>query len=95
MARIELPDREWARLAAIADNRGVRVADLLVATIGELIDPLDQRRRIRLAVEKGLSDAVVAERVGVPKPYVAAVRRDLGLPPNRPRSLASRGRGDA
>lgn len=88
MATVEMPDRVWAKLVKVADARGVKVSDLLVATITELINPLDVERRIVRAVEDGLTDALIAERVALPKPIVARLRRKAGLAPNRPRSLA-------
>lgn len=88
---IEIPDAEWALLAARADAHGLKVPDLIRAGIREVMPhglPLGEH--VRLLVRAGYPDAVVAERLGMTNRQVSEVRRRAGLPANRFHRGASR-----
>lgn len=81
---LDLPDKQWAALVEVADHQNVKVNELVTRSILALIPrDVSARERIPGLVKGGLPDAVIAERLRVPKGFVATVRRAHGLPPNR------------
>lgn len=87
MAAVTLPDQIWGRLATVAADRGVKIEDLLVAAVREVVKPRSRRERVLAYVRAGYTDAGAAEATGELKSYVGDVRRAAGLPPNRPGSI--------
>ena len=83
MPAVELPPAVWGRMASVAEDRGVTISDLLVSAVHDILKPRSRRERVLHALRMGLTDAVAAERTGELKNYVANVRRDAGLPPNK------------
>lgn len=80
----DIPDAAWAALARVADSRGVHVNDLITDAVMALIPRgISIRNRIPAMVRSGLPDAVISERLNVPKGYVGKIRREHGLKPNR------------
>lgn len=84
MPAVELSAPVWGRMATIAEDRGVTVADILVAAVHEVLQPRSRQERVLNAVRAGLPDCAVSEQTGELRAYVARVRRDAGLKPNRP-----------
>lgn len=83
---ITIPLQVWGRLASEADNRGVTIADLLVATVQQIIRPPAGRSEMVAAlVRAGFTDREVCERLGEQRSYVAQQRRAAGLAANRDR----------
>lgn len=81
---LDLPDKQWAALIDVADRQQVKVTELLTRNILALIPrEVPARERIPGLVKGGLPDAVIAERLGVPKGFVGEVRRAHGLRPNK------------
>lgn len=80
---VNVPTPVWARMVNVAEARGVKVEDILVAAIVEVTKPRNRKERVLELVRAGLPDAVIAERTGELKNYVGAARRAAHLPPNR------------
>lgn len=75
---VRFPARTWARLATVADERGVKIPDLLAAAVAELVRPTRQDWVVLLA-RAGLSDREIASRTGETKAYVARTRLKAGI----------------
>lgn len=80
---VNVPTTVWARMVNVAEARGVKVEDILVAAIVEVTKPRNRKERVLELVRAGLPDAVVAERTGELKNYVGDTRRKAHLAPNR------------
>lgn len=61
---VTIPDRVWAQLAAIADERGVKIADLIADGVRQIIQPPKAPRRFISPI---------------PDPHVRSMIRDLRL----------------
>ena len=80
---VNVPTQVWARMVNVAEARGVKVEDILVAAIVDITKPRNRKERVLELVRAGLPDAVIAERTGELKNYVSETRRAAHLPPNR------------
>ena len=87
---LNLPDRVWAECLDVAEQNYTTVGRVIEAAIRDMLRPsmitqLQAQARhnhiLRLWGE-GLTDAVIAERTGELRQYVAQVRRKAGLPAN-------------
>lgn len=76
---VDIPDREWWRIASVADLRGQKV-DEMVAQIALGLAHPDPVRRLHAV---GMTDAQIASETGLLLGTIAARRRKLGLPPNK------------
>lgn len=92
---VNIPDRDWAVLVDRAEAHGLKVPDVILAAIHQV---MPHRRPVgedvlRL-VRAGFPDALVGERLGIDKSAVARIRQRAGLPANRfhGRSGGSNGR---
>lgn len=86
--RVDIPDRTWAELAAVADGQGVKVAQLLAAAVMELAGWESRSQRVCVLARAGLPDAVIAERTGETRGFIGDARRSAGIPANRFRRSA-------
>lgn len=79
---IDISDREWWELTELAEQRGVKVADMvkIALTTPHTITQTDMIQALNKA---GLPDADIAGRLNLTVGYVAQRRRWLGLKPNR------------
>ena len=75
---VTFPARVWGRLANLADDRGVKVPDLIAAAVAEMV-PVTREERVLLLVRAGLSDGDVAARTGETRAYVARHRLKAGI----------------
>jgi hypothetical protein len=83
---IAVPLKVWGRLASEAENRGVTIADLLVAAVQQIIRPPAGRSEMVVSLAlAGFTDGQICERLGEQRSYVAEQRRNAGLPANRDR----------
>lgn len=82
---VELPQNVWGRLATIAEDRGVTVAQVIGGAVIHELRPKDRRQWILALVKSGYCDRRVAEITGELKQYVSQVRRAAGMPANRDR----------
>ncbi|GAB3616038.1 hypothetical protein GCM10027416_05950 [Okibacterium endophyticum] len=89
---IEMPDRVWGRLATIAENRGLKVADVIAESITATVDhqatkirrqyrPVDEAviDEIRELHALGHSSPEIGRRIGVNPNTVRYHMRRLGL----------------
>lgn len=83
VATVTIPLRVWGHLASEADVRGVTVSDLLVASIMRLLGAANRKTVVIGLVHAGLCDREISDATGELRSYVAAVRRDAGLPANK------------
>lgn len=92
----ELPDKVWASLATIADERATRVPDLVAESVLALVErrtaPLVNRlSRERLMEElvrlhgRGYNDREIADHLGIHRERARTLRHRLRLPANDPR----------
>ncbi len=79
------PRNVWGRLASIAEDRGVTIAQIISGAVVNELKPRDRRQWVLSLVRTGYCDRVVAEITGELKQYVATTRRREGLPANRDR----------
>jgi hypothetical protein len=97
---IDVPDRVWAQLIDLSEERGVSVGHVVSAAIADALRPSSmarleaqgRRNHIVQLVKAGLTDAQIAERTGELKQYVAGVRRSAHLAANRQRRTESEGK---
>ncbi len=97
---MDLPDPTWFELADLAEEREIDVSWLIAHAIHDLLGTEHTRlavaraRRERDAAlaRHGLTDAVICERTGETRDYVATNRRKAGIAPNRPGRANTRGR---
>lgn len=83
---VTIPLHVWGRLASEADQRGVRVEDILVAAINSVL-----KRSLREAVVVGLAvaghpDRVISELTGNSPKYVRQARKSAGIKRERERA---------
>jgi hypothetical protein len=78
MATVKFDDRVWGRLATVADNRGVRIQDLLEAAVGHVLEPsvVPIIWQIRKLEELHYSTGEIARRLGVSASLVSKLRRE-------------------
>ncbi|PNW10661.1 hypothetical protein C1632_02560 [Microbacterium testaceum] len=89
---IDIPDPIWFALAGIAEDRDIKVPWLIVHAIRDLIGTehtrlaaaRHRRERVVALAREGHTDAVICERTGEGRDYVAATRRRAGIAANRP-----------
>lgn len=88
-----LPDRVWSRLVSAAEARDTTVTDLLVAAIRPFVTPQTPHDRSRLRrariiglVQTGWPDRKISIRTGETRGFIADVRREAGLKPNKEKS---------
>lgn len=79
---INITDREWWHLSELADQHGVKVADLVMLGLKKA-PTVTQDDIIRALVNAGLPDADIADRLGMLLHRVATRRRWMGLKANR------------
>ncbi|MDQ0894448.1 hypothetical protein [Agromyces ramosus] len=95
---VTLPDRVWARLASIADEKGVKVADLIADGVHRIVEPPKTPRRfvspipdpklrtmIRDLRVLHRSVADISNTLQLDAHRVAATVRDLGFETKRGR----------
>ena len=82
MIPLRVDARTWARLARLADERGVKIAALIEAGIASLITPTRRDWVLTLA-RAGATDREIAERTGETIAYISTQRRNAGIPANR------------
>lgn len=89
---VDLPAPTWFQLAEIAEGREIEVSWLIAHAIRDLLGSEHtrlavaraRRERIAALARQGLTDAVICERTGETRDYVATNRRKAGIAPNRP-----------
>lgn len=89
---MDLPDPTWFELARLAEEREVEVPWLIAHAIRDLLGTEHarlavaraRRERVVALARQGLADAVICERTGETRDYVATNRRKAGIAPNRP-----------
>lgn len=94
---INLPDKVWADCLSVAEENHTTVARVVEAAIRDALRPsmvthlrVEARRNHILQLwGEGLTDALIAERTGELRQYVATVRRKAGLPPNQIRRVGA------
>lgn len=87
---LNLPDKVWAECLNVAEQNHTSVARVVESAIIAAVRPSlparlrseERRNRILRAWKEGLTDAVIAERTGELRQYVADTRRKAGLPVN-------------
>jgi transcriptional regulator of acetoin/glycerol metabolism len=91
IVHVEMPDQIWGRLANLADQRGVRVADLVADAVAEIAGVPKRRRsngpvvtpmveaRLRELHALNRSWKVIAAELGVPLPTVYRAAQRFGL----------------
>lgn len=79
---VNVPDHEWWHLSELAEQRGVRVADLIMIGIKRAPE-VTQDDLIKAMVNAGLPDADIAAKLNILVYRVAERRRWMGLKPNR------------
>lgn len=79
---IDVPDREWWHLTDLAEQRGVKVSDMVKLTL-TTAHTITQTDYIRTLNASGLPDADIADQLGLTVGYVAERRRWMGLKANR------------
>jgi DNA-binding CsgD family transcriptional regulator len=81
---LNFSDRDWAMLVDRAEAHGLKVPDLLVAAVHQVMPherPVgDDVLRL---VRAGFPDALIGERLGLDNATVKRIRRRAGLPANR------------
>ena len=100
---LNLPDKVWAACLNVAEQNHTSVARVVEAAIRDAIRPSSiaklqteaRRNQILQAWGEGLTDAVIAERTGELRQYVADTRRKAGLPANIQRRATGTTRGTA
>ncbi|HEU5223460.1 MAG TPA: hypothetical protein VFU07_07240 [Candidatus Lumbricidophila sp.] len=91
---MSIRDETWVKLATIADNHGVKVADVIDRMTDTLTRPKpkseqalksdpNRNRYVLDWIRSGWSDQDTAEATGETKAAVARIRREAGLPANR------------
>ena len=81
---VYLPEHVWGRLASLADDRGVTVADLIADGIKQNLEvPLTIDQRIIRWNRAGVPDPVIAHRMDRTVDWVRRCRRRLNLPHRR------------
>lgn len=87
MMNVQIPMDVWGKLAAVAEMRGVMVADLLVDAIGLSLTPRSRAEQIVLLAQRGWTDKQIAAETGETTAHVARVRRKWGIEANKGRAL--------
>lgn len=93
---INLPDKVWAECLGVAEENYTSVARVIEAAIRDALRPSmvthlraeARKNHILRLWGEGLTDALIAERTGELRQYVATTRRKAGLPPNQIRRVA-------
>jgi len=81
---VDIPDRDWARLVGVAEERGVKLPELVYAAVLDLMPWRDTiADQVQHLARAGFPDARIAERLGVNNAQVSALRREAGIPANR------------
>lgn len=88
---IDFPPEDWWELCNVAETQGVPVAEFVTRALQNAAHPAElskfereraRRQAIVSLVRQGLTDDVIAERLGELRGYVAEARRRAGLAPN-------------
>jgi hypothetical protein len=87
----DVPDKVWAHLVELAEERHVSVAVVVSAAVADALRPSSMARleadarknHVLQLVRSGMTDAQIAERTGELKSYVGDTRRGAGLAANR------------
>jgi hypothetical protein len=81
---VDIPDRDYWRIATVAEQRGIRVGEIVSAAAASIanvaVKPCDVVKGLVLA---GFPDGEISKRTGMTVLAIATHRRALGLPPNR------------
>lgn len=77
----DIPDQVWARLATVADSRGVKVRDVLAGMIGDETRETPVESVVRLH-QAGKSTPEIARELGMTNASVAGRLRRNGLKAN-------------
>ncbi len=80
---VYFPAKLWARLATVADERGVKIPDLIEASISSIATTVSFEATVEAHVKAGLPDSAIARETGELLHRVARTRRRLGLEANR------------
>ena len=81
---VYLPEHVWGRLASMADDRGMSIADLIADGIKQNLQvPLTIDQRIIRWNQAGVPDTVIAHRLDVTVDWVRRCRKRLNLPHRR------------
>jgi len=90
---VDIPERLWARVCDVADQRDVRVDRFLTWVITSAFNVQgDENERIISRVIRGLPDKQIARELNLTNLHVAEVRRRAGFKANRRRVIASSSR---
>jgi hypothetical protein len=81
---LTLPTHIWGRLASVAEARGVKVADIIVAALRPLLAPQTLNARVVELARAGFTDTHICEATGQDRSFVARTRRSAGIPANKP-----------
>lgn len=81
---VDIPDRDWARLVGVAEERGIRLPDLVYAAVLDLMPWRDTLAdQVQHLARAGFPDARIAERLGITNSQASALRREAEIPANR------------
>ncbi|MDY7542632.1 MULTISPECIES: hypothetical protein [unclassified Cryobacterium] len=88
---VELTDEQHQALSKIARKRGIAVSTLIEQLVAHALQPTPAMIRQRLSDEvrklhaTGRNDRLIAENLGIPRPYASRLRNEMKLPANDPR----------
>lgn len=81
--QVLFPDHVWAELAKTAEDRGQKIADLLVEATravirGERVEPTT-KQRVAFLARAGWSDGMICRELHMSRSVVSKHRRDAGI----------------